>query len=421
MRYMERNTPNKPETPLQATYQKFWQEFNSFSAANDSFCKVFKTHPFGASCSYQDYMIGEHIRVVAGINFDQQNIRVGAIINNVDPALFFNEAYNYLNGIKGKGDLHMDTQGRTTKVVVYEYVEFDENYGWEIVFEKLISYMLQMKEAFWKVRAVPDTNNGRKKMAYYHRKPNKYEIIEHNSLFCAYFLQIYYIKKNNQIYYYNIHNPQSQNRHEELRSIEKSYNHIVSLIYGITDYGAESDYAYVLLWDDSGRSCIKDILSGKVLLDGFNKCHLQKVHKILDDEERYIKDFLFSIDKWGENDKEFFIYSLLEGYVFGPYKYSNIERYENGSIIDEKYVVEYNGFVEDISGYEKIDEKNNVYYNKESDCWFILEDEGEEFLHYLDDSDYSEIKEAEVGDYLYRYNIETKNLEKNRRYCSDYD
>lgn len=402
--------PNITETSLQATYQKFWQKFNSFSAANDEFCKVFKIHTYGSTCSYQDYLIGKHIRVVAGIDFNQKQIRVGANIINVDPSLFFNEIYNYFDGIKG--ELHMDTQGRTTTACVFENVEFDENHGWEIVYEKLISYMLQMNEALLIVRNI--------KLADYHREPNRYEVIDRNTIFDGGYLKIYYKKRNNQIYIYNIYDPHTGTEHEELRCIEKNYSHINSLLFGCIEYGEETDFAYVLLWDDLGRLCVKELISGNVILDGFNKCHLQKIHRILDEDGK-LKDLLFFVNKWGANDKEFYIFSLLEKYKFGPYKYSDINQYEYGFVIDEKYVVEFSGFVVDISGYKKIDEENIIYYNEKSDSWFILVDEAGELFYYLDDSDYSEIKEAEIGAYKYSYNIKTKELKKHEMYFSDYD
>lgn len=260
-------------------------------------------------------------------------------------------------------------------------------------------------------------------MAYYRGIPNKYEIINRNTLYSNIFGRLYYKIQKDQIYFYYLYDECTPRECEKMYAIEKDYNHIKPLLSSSRDYGNSSDYAYVLLWNDSGCSCIKELLSKKIILDGFKISQL-KIHKIFDEEDWYhsaIKDMLFFVNKLDKNNKIYSIFSLHDGYQFGPYEYSEIDVYENGVILDDKYVVEFTGFVKDVSGYEKIDEENNVYYNKESDRWFILEDADGEFLHYLDDSNYPEIKEADLCDYRYEYNIETKKLKKQQKYISDYD
>ena len=179
----------------------------------------------------------------------------------------------------------------------------------------------------------------------------------------------------------------------------------------------------MLLWNDSGCSCIKELLSKKIILDGFKISQL-KIHKIFDEEDRYhsdIKDMLFFVNKLDKNNKIYSIFSLHDGNQFGPYEYSEIDVYENGVVLDDKYVVEFTGFVKEISAYEKIDEKNNIYFNKESNRWFILKDGDGEFFHYLEDSNYPEIKEVVIGDYKYSYNIETKELKRQTMYSGEFD
>lgn len=140
--------PNKPETLLQSTYQKFWQEFNIFSAADDTFCKEFNPHPYGSIRSYQDYSIGEPYAICVGISFKKHEIRTSAYFGNLEAYLFYSEM------LKGRIERNVGKRLKWTShqtkasAVLYDEADFDENHGWENAFQVIINDMCTMKRAF---------------------------------------------------------------------------------------------------------------------------------------------------------------------------------------------------------------------------------------------------------------------------------
>ena len=140
--------PNKPETPLQATYQKFWQEFNKASRLCIPFRRAFTPHPYGSIRSYQDYAVGEPFHIVAGVDFKRSEIHVGAYFHDVESYLFFYELNKEL--IEGRMEKRLAWKHHNTKasVFVYDTVDFDESHGWENAFDVIITRMLQMREQF---------------------------------------------------------------------------------------------------------------------------------------------------------------------------------------------------------------------------------------------------------------------------------
>ena len=85
---------NKPRTDQQEVYWSFWKEFNLYTKGDATFCREFKVHPYPSVRSYQDYHIGEPFHIVAGINFKDKEIRVGAYFGNLDCYEFW---YKYGN------------------------------------------------------------------------------------------------------------------------------------------------------------------------------------------------------------------------------------------------------------------------------------------------------------------------------------
>lgn len=108
------------------------------------------------------------------------------------------------------------------------------------------------------------------------------------------------------------------------------------------------------------------------ILNAFSHHYLVKGYK----REIYSKngendDFVFFINN--EVDKLYFGWSLREGYLFGPQKYSEFARFANGAILDDKIAIDDNdGVSYDISSYKEI--VNKVYYSKEEDHYLYLYD-----------------------------------------------
>ncbi|MCR5314380.1 MAG: DUF4268 domain-containing protein [Bacteroidaceae bacterium] len=137
-----------PTTALEGTYKKFWLEFNKASRMSLPFRRVFTPHLYGSIRSYQDYAVGEPFHIVAGINFERSEVRVGAYFHDVESYSFFYELNKEL--IEGRmGKLLAWRQHKTkASAYVYDTVDFDENHGWENAFDVIITRMLQMREQF---------------------------------------------------------------------------------------------------------------------------------------------------------------------------------------------------------------------------------------------------------------------------------
>ena len=74
-----------PQTESQRRYQRFWKQFNDYSAHNEAFCAEFKPHPYADVRSYQDFAVSMGpYHLCAGINFNKQEISVAAYFRDVD-------------------------------------------------------------------------------------------------------------------------------------------------------------------------------------------------------------------------------------------------------------------------------------------------------------------------------------------------
>lgn len=137
-----------PTTALEGTYKKFWEEFNKTSRMSLPFRKVFTPHPYGSIRSYQDYAVGEPFHIVAGINFERSEVRVGAYFHDVESYLFFYDLNKELIEERMGKLLAWKQHETKASAYVYDTADFHENHGWEDAFDVIISRMLQMREQF---------------------------------------------------------------------------------------------------------------------------------------------------------------------------------------------------------------------------------------------------------------------------------
>ena len=138
----------KPTTKLESTYKKFWQGFNESSRRSIPFRKIFKPHPFGSIRSYQDYSVGDVFHIVAGINFERSEIRVGAYLTDIDSYQYFHELNKELIEERVGKLLAWKEHKTKASAYVYDTADFDENHGWENAYEMMIPRMLQIREQF---------------------------------------------------------------------------------------------------------------------------------------------------------------------------------------------------------------------------------------------------------------------------------
>lgn len=140
-------SPDRPRTILQETYRRFWEGFNLYTKCNLAFCKEFKVHPYPSVRSYQDYHIGEPFHIVVGINFKNDEIRIGAYFSNLNSYRFWSEhgkqwLESYLNRhlswkqFKTKGSIH-----------TFKFINLTEKQRWEKAYSTMADTMIQLKKA----------------------------------------------------------------------------------------------------------------------------------------------------------------------------------------------------------------------------------------------------------------------------------
>ena len=139
---------DKPRTDLQETYWRFWGMFNLYTKDNTTFCREFKVHPYPSVRSYQDYHIGEPFHIVAGINFRDKEICVGAYFGNLDCYEFWYKHGNrWLESYMGKRLVwnKFKTKG---SIYVHTTANFDNEHGWDNAYKVIVETMIKLKNAF---------------------------------------------------------------------------------------------------------------------------------------------------------------------------------------------------------------------------------------------------------------------------------
>ena len=168
-------------------------------------------------------------------------------------------------------------------------------------------------------------------------------------------------------------------------------------------------YCYVLLKKTNGRGVLIEIKTREIILEaddyedikGYSNRTiltktlpddlinpdnpLESAFKIAKFREEYSKEdaLLVILEK---RKSTCCVYSISEGYVFGPYNYKTIEEYKNGVILDCKFAIDKRGHVFDLSLYHK---KDNIYYNTEKNLYYYFDDNEMGIIHgmsfYLND------------------------------------
>ncbi len=139
----------KPQTELQLLYQRFWKRFNEYSVQNEAFCAEFKPHPYADVRAYQDFAVSMGpYHLCASIRFSKHECSVGAYFRDVDTwDIYYNRYREKIESQVG-GKLNwkrLNTKGAADLV---RHMKFDENGGWNIVFDQIISDLLLIKRVF---------------------------------------------------------------------------------------------------------------------------------------------------------------------------------------------------------------------------------------------------------------------------------
>ena len=198
------------------------------------------------------------------------------------------------------------------------------------------------------------------------------------------------------------------------------------LILRSKNHSLDHDFCYMLLKDSNNKAYVMEIFSKNIILKGIDFKSVKSIKqrivycedwRLINDEKR--EDAVLVI--WNEKEKLYSLYSIKEGYIFGPINYNEIEELTCGVIINRHIAIENDGYIFDFANYE---EDCGVYYNKEKNDYKILLDEvdGIFFTMEEDECDKSIVKlkyENENGIVIYKYYKETGEQEKEFVYEED--
>ena len=169
---------------------------------------------------------------------------------------------------------------------------------------------------------------------------------------------------------------------------------------------SKPEYCYLMLKDEYGLCTIIEILSKSIKMC-FNdyQCIRKYKRKIeIDDEEQ--NDIVYVL--WDKDDMWYSVRSLMKGFLFNTYDYSNIKQYSCGAILDNKIAVDIEGYSFDISSYEEINYEG-IYYSKEkNDYLYLLNDNRTLFVTMKEDPEDENILRVELDDRIITYNKVTE-------------
>lgn len=270
-----------------------------------------------------------------------------------------------------------------------------------------------------------------------------------------------YIKvENGQIYFYNCRDYWEDDKKKEIKWIEQGFTDC-NLLFRSDESTSNRDFCYLILKDNTGNACIMEIVSKEVILKDINndsrlifkgeekktahkfcymlfkendgKAYVMEIFSrdvilkdvdykdvksvkqrtlfpkdwgMIDEEER--KDAALVI--WNKRQKLYSIFSIKEGYIYGPNNYSEIEEFVSGVIIDEHLAIENDGYIFDFAGYER---DGNVYFNKDKDDYRFFLDDADGMFYIMEKDQYTndDVVKLEIednnGTIIYKYNKET--------------
>ena len=184
------------------------------------------------------------------------------------------------------------------------------------------------------------------------------------------------------------------------------------------DYISSEKFCYVIVKESNGKGKIIELIKKQTILEKFQYNSFKGAAKrtigdIGDDKEDLVIRFL------NKKTKYFALFSVKEKFIFGPYNYNYIEEYQYGVELDNKTVVDNDGYVQDLSGYIN---EGPVFYNKEKDSYlFFIDEEGSVYFEPEQDEEDEDVLKVELENYIYTYNKKTEEFDRKQVYENDYD
>lgn len=282
-------------------------------------------------------------------------------------------------------------------------------------------------------------------------------------------MNIYIKVENGQIYFYNCWNYWEDDKKWEIKWIEQGFADC-KLLFRSNEFGSDRDFCYLILKENNGKACIMEMVSKNVILKDIDydsrlifkgedkkttqkfcymlfknsegKAYVMEIFSkdiILKDinyrDVKSVKQRTLFPDKWWEDERKdatlviwnkkqklYSVFSIKEGYIFGPNTYREIKECVSGVIIDKHLSVENDGYIFDFAGYE---EDGLVYFNKDKDDYRMFIDDADGMFYVMEKEQYTndDVVKLEIEDnngiIIYKYNKETG--EFNRNYVRDDD
>jgi len=199
--------------------------------------------------------------------------------------------------------------------------------------------------------------------------------------------------------------------------LSDSFLHVLPLWI---NYDNENPACYCLLENYLGDGFIMELISQKIVLKDFNYFDFRSKSEVLNNkkgfEMKIIDTMVGFIDK---QNKIFSLFSISNGFVFGPYTYTEIDEFKSGVVLDGKTIVMNSGFTKDIEGYSKIDE---LYYNEPKNQYLLISEITNKFPLILEPDDEDIFKlETCYDNNIYIYDVIKKRLTKVEQEYEDHD
>lgn len=182
----------------------------------------------------------------------------------------------------------------------------------------------------------------------------------------------------------------------------------------------ENPACYCLLENYLGDGFIMELISQKIVLKDFNYFDYKSRSEVLNNKKGFEMKVIDTIVGFRDKrNKNFSLFSISNGFIFGPYTYNEIDEYKNGVVLDGKTMVMNSGFIKDIEGYSKIDE---LYYNESKDEYLLISDITNEFPLILvsDDEDLFYLETC-YNNNIYKYDLKQRKLTKVEQEYEDHD
>lgn len=227
-----------------------------------------------------------------------------------------------------------------------------------------------------------------------------------------------YLRKNNR--FLNIYSSERNcpeelwldNNYKDFIVLKKDGDKLPQRVQDLftTNKNETEESCYILLKEIDDTGTLMELLNQKVLLANILWKNCKFAVRTVGCYPNEKTDVVIRL--WYKKEKSYSLYSIVEGYIFGPYHYSIIEEHASYDVLDSTLYIENNGRRRDLSEYyvkeiETDTYSYEVYFNENDDVFIMLDR-----LYYMSPDEYEDnIRECETENVIYKYDMSTEKLE----------